>query len=820
MTTAQQENNLQKPELSIVRSLKYRYSIALLLIASLATAAWHIQQLVISAQESTAVIVNISGRQRMLSQRTALFSNLLILKSPVERAGIRAKLKESIDLMSRSHLGLTQGDRESGLPYTHSPTVQAMYFAGENSLDNQVTAYIHTVNELLKLRDNELNAAQPLLQYITTIASTTLVTSLDSMVRQYQLEGEAAIKNLENAETAFWLATLFLLMLEAALIFNPFIRQMRSVIKRLHKATEALQLHQEQLEEKIKARTAELELRSHELTESEEKFRLISTSAQDAIAIINADERVTYWNPAAEKIFGYSVDEIHKKNLHDWLAPLNNSDTAHQGFDAFRKSGQEKFVESAVEFKGLRKDGTVFPIELAISAFKLSNQWHALGIIRDITVRKNSDEALRISEKRFRMVLEGADLGFWDWNILSGEVERNEQWAKMLGYSFEEIKRTTHQWADFVHPDDRGKAWQSIYDVIEGRSPAHKMEYRMLHKDGSYRWILDQAKIMERDEHGNPIRMSGTHSDITERKLNEQTLRLHQFSLNHAEEEAIWVSNEARILDVNEPACRILGYSREELLNLSVSDIDPLFPVEKWAAHWQELKLKKSLRFESLQKKRDGTICPIEVVANFLEYDGIEYSCALVRDISERKRLEAELELKANIDSLTGVSNRRYFMEQAEQELARAVRYENTLAFFMLDVDFFKRINDTHGHKAGDKALEKLADVCRKTLRQVDIIGRIGGEEFAILLPETGMEESIEVAERLRESLQKALIPLETGLPLQLTVSIGVAALTSKDDNIDVLFNAADKALYAAKNSGRNKVCFVDRIGIHENLPT
>lgn len=176
-------------------------------------------------------------------------------------------------------------------------------------------------------------------------------------------------------------------------------------------------------------------------------------------------------------------------------------------------------------------------------------------------------------------------------------------------------------------------------------------------------------------------------------------------------------------------------------------------------------------------------------------------------DITDRKLLQIELEKQAHTDYLTGVSNRRHFIEQAELELSRAIRYGNPLSIFMMDIDFFKQINDTYGHNAGDTVLKKLAAVCWQTLREVDIIGRLGGEEFAVLLPETGLEEAIEVAERLRASLANVKIPQENSPPLQFTVSIGVLSLASKDGNFDSLLHLADNALYEAKKSGRNKVC-------------
>jgi len=179
-------------------------------------------------------------------------------------------------------------------------------------------------------------------------------------------------------------------------------------------------------------------------------------------------------------------------------------------------------------------------------------------------------------------------------------------------------------------------------------------------------------------------------------------------------------------------------------------------------------------------------------------------------DISEQKLVEQELERQARTDHLTGVNNRGYFMELAEQELKRSIRYGTPLTVFMIDIDLFKQINDRYGHKVGDTVLKKLTEVCQEALREVDILGRMGGEEFAIILPETSEAKGAEVAERLRKTIAESAIPMEAGLPLHCTVSIGVTALASADDNIDVLLNLADKALYKAKNSGRNTVCVAD----------
>jgi len=136
--------------------------------------------------------------------------------------------------------------------------------------------------------------------------------------------------------------------------------------------------------------------------------------------------------------------------------------------------------------------------------------------------KKLQHKDLLLSEERLKMVLEGSEQGFWDWNIQTNEVKRNDRWAQMLGYStIREFENNTDTWTNSIHPDDRDKAWTSINNHLEGRTERHKLEYRMFTKDGSCKWILDHAKIVQRDAQGNPTRMSGTHTDITERKQME-----------------------------------------------------------------------------------------------------------------------------------------------------------------------------------------------------------------------------------------------------------------------------------------------------------
>ena len=386
-------------DLGVARSLTWRYVIALVLVASLSTAAWFSLQLVIRSQESTAAVVNISGRQRMLSQRTALFANQLVAARPGERPSIRLRLREAADLMARSHQGLIHGDPALGLPATLSETARDMYFSPDKALDSMVRDYLAAVHDLLQQPDSQLTPDNPQLRYITVQASDRLLRALDTMVRHYQREGEQAIIGLQRAETAFWLVTLLLLGLEALLIFHPFIRHVRSVIDRLQATGHELRRHQSQLAEMIAERT-------RELGESEEKFRLITTAAQDAMMMIDDQGRLTFWNPAATKVFGYTAEEVQGMEVHALLAPNGELEDARRGLTAFAGMGFGPVVGRTLETLAWRKDGEQFPIELSVSAVRLDGRWHAIGIVRDISGRKTAERELALYREHLETLVE------------------------------------------------------------------------------------------------------------------------------------------------------------------------------------------------------------------------------------------------------------------------------------------------------------------------------------------------------------------------------------------------------------------------------
>ena len=306
-------------------------------------------------------------------------------------------------------------------------------------------------------------------------------------------------------------------------------------------------------------------------------------------------------------------------------------------------------------------------------------------------------------------------------------------------------------------------------------------------------------------------------SDRMQVELNHLNDRLRESeqkyrSLFENVSEGIFIAHlDGRFVDVNPAMAQILGYKMPvEFLRAHAED--SLWPFldeterERFLGVLAEYGVATHLQLRMM--RRDGAAIWVEINAHTCTDDRGPVMAVegMLSDITERKRMLEELRYLATTDGLTGLCNRRHFLELCERKLLRSRRYRSEVGLLMLDADHFKTINDTYGHSMGDEALRLVARLCRSQLREVDIIGRLGGEEFAVLLPQTGLQAGCEVAERLRNAIAQTTLPLDDGRMLRFTVSIGVCSCAAQNVTVEELLKAADQALYAAKDKGRNQV--------------
>lgn len=266
-----------------------------------------------------------------------------------------------------------------------------------------------------------------------------------------------------------------------------------------------------------------------------------------------------------------------------------------------------------------------------------------------------------------------------------------------------------------------------------------------------------------------------------------------------------------RLVDLNLSARRLTGIDLRKAAALPVAQAFGEYPA--LAALLLAPAVPEGEPSAEVTIEEDGVRRHFAVTSSPVSTRGGEYvgRVLLMHDVTEREELLRQARELANSDDLTSLPNRRHFFELTEKEYERARRHGVSLSFLLMDIDHFKNVNDTFGHRVGDQLLQELAAACRGVLRVSDVIGRVGGEEFAILLPETGLEDAVEVAGRLRQTVESLhIIDERTGSHVAVTASMGLAQLAhgllGEEDTFHVLYEQADQALYAAKRSGRNMV--------------
>ncbi|AMK75340.1 MULTISPECIES: diguanylate cyclase [Methylomonas] len=429
--------------------------------------------------------------------------------------------------------------------------------------------------------------------------------------------------------------------------------------------------------------------------------------------------------------------------------------------------------------------------------------------IRYAMSRISLEKRLYESEQRMGMALQSANLGLWDWHIPSGKVIFNDLWASMLGYTLDEVGADIDIWKRLVHPDDWHVINASLDPHLRGETELYSAEHRLLHKQGHWVWVHDTGRVLEWDLHDQPIRAVGIHQDISLRKASELRDHLLVSALESVEHGVVITDINAGIEWANKAFETLTGFSRDEAIGMRPNELvksgkqDPAF----YQALWDTILAGNTWRGEIVNRRKNGELYDEElVITPVKDQQGcIRHFVGIKQDVSARKRMQAELWELATTDGLTGFLNRRHFMARLENEFARVRRNNHRVAVLMLDLDHFKQINDSYGHPTGDAMLQHFAGIIREELRNIDVVGRIGGEEFAIFMPDTEAEPAMLIAERLRNVLADTPLILDKHT-ISITVSIGIASMHADSGTADCVLTKADKALYTAKTHGRNSV--------------
>jgi diguanylate cyclase (GGDEF)-like protein/PAS domain S-box-containing protein len=445
-------------------------------------------------------------------------------------------------------------------------------------------------------------------------------------------------------------------------------------------------------------------------------------------------------------------------------------------------------------------------------------------VMIDITMRKKVEEMYLKTDAQYHLLAENTSDMIWIYNMEDDVFEYvSLSFERLTGYTVDEIM---HQGLSILMTPDSLMKYKSTLQKMIVRLKQEQMEYytdiiKFSCRDGTSLWVEVNTKFLYNRITGH-LELVGVTRDITERKIAEEKLFESQERYKRIVTGVtdylytVKVENGKAVETIHHEGCfAITGYTPEEFKANPGLWIEMVFPEERemiTERFSQILKGKNLPPAEHRINCKDGTVRWISNSAitkcdqggMLTSYEGV------IKDITERKNLENELRLQAHTDPLTGISNRRHFNERVETELRRNLRYPGESVFLMLDIDHFKNINDTFGHAMGDVALQKMVKTCQEILRITDIIGRVGGEEFAILLVRTDIKEGLLIAERLRKGIEDTEIIAEPATRIPLTVSIGVTRHRSVNETLPELMDRSDQALYQAKETGRNRIISIE----------
>ena len=354
-------------------------------------------------------------------------------------------------------------------------------------------------------------------------------------------------------------------------------------------------------------------------------------SIPDTAGLIDTDGNVLMMNKACAESLGRSIDGIIGQNAREIIFG--------DVYELRRSKWMEVIQTGKISYFEDERDGKSFETWF-YPIFDAKGKVESIAVFaHDITNHKKTEDALRQSEEKFRLAMEVTNDALWDWNMTTNEVYRNPRHATMLGYESQELTESQEDWEKRIHPNDRQSVLQILDEHLAGKRDSIEIEYRLRTKSGDYIWVLGRGKIVAYNDDGSPARMIGTNIDITDRKK----LRDRDEIILKTCIDGFWLTDtHGRILEVNDAYCRMSGYSRDELLTMSIQDVEAMEAPQEILQHIRGVMDKGFHRFESRHRRKDGTIMDLNISVNYLELDGGR-NFTFFRDITASKQADKEI---------------------------------------------------------------------------------------------------------------------------------------------------------------------------------
>jgi diguanylate cyclase (GGDEF)-like protein/PAS domain S-box-containing protein len=618
--------------------------------------------------------------------------------------------------------------------------------------------------------------------------------------------------------------------------------------------------------EELTARTRRAEQAESDLRESEARFRSLTELSSDWYWEQDQDFRFTRMSGGILHKLGWDPAIFVGKSR--WDFPLLVDDETLSAHKALLAAHQP--FHDFVYARPTPEGALTYISSSGIPLFDDAGAFRGYrGVGRDVTQHKREEEAIRRAREQLRLALIGSKLALFEWDIRADTVFLDERWAEMIGATPGPTQTTIAALAQAVHPDDRDKVQVAVLNVVKGLSAYYESEHRIQNAQGHYIWLQSHGKVVERDIQGTALRVSGTNADISHRKQAEQALQEAHLKLSSGVKALEQRNREMSLLaelsnfliscvTVDEACSALPKYcetlfpathgavylfrSSRDHLNPYASwgntqgTLPPILPDDCWALRRGKPHTVLDMQRDSicnhvrLHEKIEPYLCiPLVVQSELLGlmWMALDVPAGQVADQAARLRDRQQLavtlseqialslsniRLRENLrqqtirDPLTGLYNRRFLEESLNREMARCKRKGTVFAVLMMDLDHFKRFNDTFGHDAGDSVLRSFSQALQENTREGDIACRFGGEEFVLVMPDTDLAGASTRAERILTAVRRLHVTYNDKLLGPITTSIGLAMYPQDGTTTKTIIRSVDRALYEAKGAGRDQL--------------
>ena len=515
-----------------------------------------------------------------------------------------------------------------------------------------------------------------------------------------------------------------------------------------------------------------------------------------------------YISPQAETIYGATLDVLRERGLDyllsELLDPLDVS-AFRENVLALCRNSPGQSIRTSLEYRLRNAQGETVWHNNSMTLVSSPNGWPltATGVTVDVTARRRYESALRESERKYRATMDAVHVGVY---MVQNQhfLFVNPNLCEMFGYCLDDFPGRVRP-IDLIVPEQHAM----LIDRMSRRAAGEHVDpYELtgVRKNGTRFPLMIMGKMIELD--GRPTAV-GTVIDLSEQRRSEEAVRLSARVFESSQESILLTDAQCNIVSVNPAFLELTGYRADEVIGRNPRLLNSgRHPPEFFVAMWQSIDFNDRWQGEVWNRNKSGEIFPVWLRINvYRDAAGtIHNYVGIAVDISERLANQERIHQLAYFDPLTHLPNRRLLQDRATQALVGAEREDSQLALLFIDLDRFKKINDSLGHSAGDQLLKEVAQRLLDCVRRADTVARLGGDEFVVLLQKASAEGCVEVARKILEAVSRPFVVDQHELGV--TPSLGISLFPRDGQDFETLLKHADTAMYHAKEAGRNTYQF------------